>query len=192
MKYSHLSVLGTLAVVLFTGCASLPKHMTTTTRLDAPPPGKALINFHRPTSYGKNALYPIFDGEGKFICDMPGNSVYQYPCPPGRQLFIGWAEQVSVVDADVAADKTYDVMIDVTMGWVQTNIKMVPLTKGEQRRAKLDQFEKKEKSVLAIQDTKHVRDYEARNKERIQEIKKDFLEGKKSDRVRRLSPDDCR
>jgi hypothetical protein len=83
-------------------------------------------------------------------------------------------------------------MVDVGMGWVTANIKMVPLTKGDPRRAKLAEFEKKEKYVLAIQDTAHVTQYETKSQAKVQEIKTDFLGGQKSDRVKHLSPDDCR
>lgn len=192
MKTKRLPLIMIFALLVITGCSSLPKHMTTTTRIEAPPPGKALVNFHRPTGYGKMVLYPIFDGEGKFICDIRGNSVFQYVCDPGQHVFMGWADHVSVVEAQVAADKIYDIMVDVGMGWVQANIRMEPLVQGDERRKELADFERREKFVLAIQDTEHVRDYQDRNLGRVQEIKRDFLEGEKSDRVRHLSPEDSR
>ncbi len=181
-----------VAAALMTGCGGLPKHVTTTTRIANPPAGKALVNFHRPTGYGGQVLYPIFDGAGKFICDLPGRSAYQYACEPGKHLFIGWAEHVTVLEAEVVANKTYDVMVDVGMGWGQANIKMTPLAKDDPRRTKLAEFEKREKQVVAIQKNDHVIQYEQKNQARIQQIKSDFLGGAKSERTRSLQKGDCR
>lgn len=174
------------------GCAHLPEHMTKTTRLSAPPPGKALINFHRPTGYGGEVLYPIFLGDGTFIADLPGESIVQYVSDPGKRLFYGWMEHVSVIEADVAADRTYDFMVDVQMGWMKANISLNPMRKGDPRRAKLAEFEKREKNVLALQRTRHATRFEQENQTRIQEIKRDFLGGEKSYRVEHLGKDDCR
>lgn len=187
-----VSSLCAVALVLGTGCAGLPKHLAKTTRITEPPAGKAIINFGRPTGYGGNALYPIFDGDGKFICDLPGKAVFQYVCDPGKHVFIGWAEHVSVVEVDAAPNKIYDILVDVGMGWIQANIKMAPLTKTDPRRAKLPEFDQREKNVLTMMRDKHVTEYEAKNQARVQEIKKDFFGGPKSDRVLRLQPDDCR
>jgi hypothetical protein len=179
--------------VLASGCGGLPKHVTKTTRVTQPPPGKTLVNFHRPTGYGGAIFYPVFDTEGKFVCDVPGKSVFQYTCEPGKQVFMAWAEHVSVVEADFAPDKIYDVMIDVGMGWIQANITLAPLSRSDPRRAKLPEFEKREKMAVGMQRTEHVDQYEEKNQARIQEIKKDFLNGgPKADRVRRLGKDDCR
>ena len=180
------------AFILCAGCGGLPKYLAKTPMLTAPPSGKALVNFHRPTGYGGGALYPIFNGEGKFICDLPGESLFQYPCDAGKQVFVGWAEHVSVVEAEVEANKTYDIMVDVGMGWVSANIKMAPLAQGDPRRAKLPEFEKREKNVLAMQRNEHVIQYEQKSQARFQEIKKDFLGGAKGDRVLRLKQSDCR
>ena len=191
LKSTGLSGLLVITALL-TGCAGLPKHVATTTRVANPPPGKALVNFHRPTGYGGMALFPIFDGDGKFICDLPGQSVYQYTCDAGKHLFIGWADHVTVLEAEVDANKIYDVMVDVGMGWIQANIRMTPLAKDVPRGARLAEFEKREKWVVAIQRDGHVAEYEQKNQARVQQIKSDFLGGEKSERTRSLQKDDCR
>jgi len=56
------------------------------------------------------------------LMDQPGVSLFQHVCNPGEQVFIVWADHVTVVKADLAADKIYDIMVDVGMGWVQPNI----------------------------------------------------------------------
>jgi len=190
LRFTGLTAL-LAAAALLTGCAGLPKHITTTPRIANPPPGKALVNFHRPTGYAGHVLYPIFDGDGKFVCDLPGQSVYQYACDPGKHLFIGWREHVTVLEADVDANKTYDVMVDAG-GWPITIIWMTPLTSDDPRRTKMAEFEKQEKKVVAIQRGDHVIKYEQKNQARILQIKSDFLGGAKSERARSLKKDDCR
>ena len=136
---------------------------------------------------------PIFDVNGKMLVDMRGASLFQCVCNPGEQVFIGWAEHVTVIKADLAPNKIYDVMVDVAPGWVTANIFFTPLTKGDPRRADLAKFEKREKWTIAINpDSPRVAEYETQNHERIEQIKNDFLKGEKSDRVKVLAKDDCR
>jgi hypothetical protein len=178
--------------VPFRSSAGLPKHLTKVQRIAAPPSGKALVNFHRPSNWGGAEKFAIFDINGKMLMDLPGGCEFQMVCDPGERVFIAWADHVTVVKADLAADKTYDIMVDIAMGWVRGNIMLIPMEKNDARRDKLDSFEKREKRVVALNRNKHVEDYEAKNKDRIEQIKKDFLSGEKSDRVKELHRDDCR
>jgi hypothetical protein len=197
MKRIPQAILFTLVIAmmipLLNGCGSLPKHIPVETRVAEPPPGKVLVNFQRPSSYG-GGLYPIFDGNGKFLCDLPVKACFQYICDPGEHVFIGWAERVSVVKADVEADKVYDIMVDAGMGWVRANIFLTPLQKDNKRRAELEKFEKREKYVVGITRTDHVINYEETHQDDIEEIKRDFLTegGPKSDRVEYLRKEDHR
>jgi hypothetical protein len=189
-QFITLTLAGT-ALTLGVGCGSLPKHVPQVARLSTPPEGKAIINFQRPTKYG-GQLYAIFDGDGKLLCDLPGAAAYQYVCAPGEHVFIAWADAVSVVKAEVEAAQVYDIMVDVGMGWVRPNIKLVPVTKEDPRRDRLAEFEARQKWVVGIERTEHVVNYEQRNAAKIAEIKRDFLGGEKSDGVRHLSRTDHR
>jgi hypothetical protein len=180
-----------LAAALLAGCAGFPKDLTVTERKSAPPPGKVLVNFHRPSNWGGGQRFPIFNGAGTFIVDMPGGTEFQYVCDPGEQIFIAWAEQSSVVKGDLAADKVYDIMVDISMGWVSGNIKLAPLAKGDPRRAELAKFETREKVVTQTR-TDHIEKYEAERKAKLEEIKRDFLGGEKSDRLGVIQKEDCR
>jgi hypothetical protein len=187
----YSSLLAIVAVIC--GCVSLPKTSTIVQRISQPPAGKALVNFHRPSNYGGAMAIAIFDGNGKMLVDLPGASLCQRVCDPGENVFITWADHVTVVKADLSPYKIYDIMVDVSMGWVQANIVLIPLTKQDARRSKLAEFEKREKQTMAINpDSPRVAEYEAKSQQRIQQIKKDFLSGEKSDRVKLLSSDDCR
>ena len=137
-------------------------------------------------------MYPIFDINGKMLMDLMGGCEFQQVCEPGENVFVGWAEHVAVVKADLAPDKVYDIMVDISMGWVKGNVYLSPVAKGDPRRSKLSQFERREKTVLALNRNQHVADYEAKNQARIVEIKQDFVSGQKSDRVKYLQKDDCR
>ena len=179
-------------ILALCGCATanhsvLPKEQ----RLARPPEGKALINFHRVTNWGAAQPYPIFDSNGRYLCELPGNAEFQYVCAPGEQVFIGWADQVSVVKARVAANQTYDVMVDVAMGWMTADIKFKAMKKGDPRRGELPQFEKRER-LVEPRRTEYIASYESKNQARVAEIKRDFLAGHKAERVQHLAEDDCR
>jgi len=152
-----------------------------------------LVNFQRPSNFGGKICGAIFDGNGKMLVDLPGGSLYQYVCDPGEHVFITWADRVSVVKADVAPDKTYDIMADTAAGWARPGIFFTPLTKDNPRRAKLAEFEKREKRTLALNpDSPRAIEYQANCQTHIDQIRKDFLGGPKSDRVSIMQKDDCR
>lgn len=189
VKYSFLI---TAAAFLCIGCAGIPTTVKVA-RITQPPVGKALVNFHRPSNYGGAMRLPIFDGNGKMLMDLPGGALFQHICDPGEQIYMVWAYHVTVVKADVAPDKIYDILVDVSMGWVQANIYLAPLGKDSPRRAKLTEFEKRERVTLNLNPASpHVAAYEANSQKRIQDIKRDFLGGQKDERVKLLKKDDCR
>ena len=190
--FAKYSLLIMAAAFLGVGCAGIPTNVKVS-RITQPPPGKALVNFHRPTNYGGAMLLPIFDDNGKMLMDLPGGSLFQHVCDPGQHVFITWADHVTVLKADVAPDKIYDILVDVSMGWVQANIFFSPLAKDSPRRAKLAEFEKREKKTLGLNaSAPRVAEYEANSQKRIADIKRDFLGGKKDERVKYLNNDDCR
>lgn len=195
-SFHALALVGCL-LMFGTGCGSVPKvpkDMAQVERLQQPPPGKALVNFLRPTKYGSRGpgmRQAIFDGSGRMLCDLPGQFQFQYVCDPGEHVFIAWADKVTVVKANTVAGKVYDVMVDVSMGWVRADIKLTALTKSDPRRARLAEFEKACR-VLSQTRTAHIEEYETTRAARIAEIKRDFLDGDKKDRLQVLGPDDCR
>lgn len=176
---------------LITGCGT-PKQVTQVQRLTAPPPGKVLVNIHRPSNAAGAVTYPIFHGSGKMLCELPRRGLFQYVCDPGEQVFIAWGENVSVVKGDLAADKIYDIMADFRLGWVRNDFALVPLAKGDKRRAELADFEKREKSTVGLARTEYITRYETEHQAKIEEIKRDFLNGPKAERVRHIKKDDCR
>jgi len=188
------SALAVALVVACSGCAHIPKTSIPTTKISQPPPGKALVNFHRPSGMGRLQAYPIFDANGKMLVDLPGCAMFQAVCDPGDNIFIGiTSDRVSVLNAKVAPDRIYDVLVDIGMGtWTQSMF-FSPMDKNNKRKTKIPSFERREKLVLVINpNSPRVSEYEAAKQRQIMEIKTDFLGGAKSDRVKYLNPDDCR
>jgi hypothetical protein len=155
-------------------------------RLSAPPPGKALVNFHRQGSL-KKLTYSVFNRAGTFLADVPYKGEFQCVCDPGEQVFIGWLlnSNISVIKADLEAGRVYDVLID------GNKLKMFPLTRDDPRRASLAEWEADEDPV-SLKRLPRVSDSEARARPRVEQIVKDFLGGPKSERVLTLGKADRR
>jgi hypothetical protein len=181
-----------LAIFAFSGVEG--KNYTVvskTQRITAPPEGKVLVNFHRVTSYGGAYIFPIFTLDGKYLCELPGKAEFQYVCSPGEQVFMAWADQVTVVKADLAPNKVYDIMVDVGMGMMKANIMLNPMLQDDPRRPRLPEFEERAR-LISPERTPAIEKHEQKAQKRVADIKRDFLSGTKSDRVKTLGKDDCR
>ena len=169
-------------------------HITKVERIPAPPTGKALVNIHRTGfagAIGNNIRNPIFDESGTFLMDLPGNCDCQLVCEPGQKTFITWygANPINVVTAELAPDKTYDLLFDSTF----TKIIFVPYPKTPAGRKKLEKIERQhQKRVFRLERDEVALNFESLQKAHIEQIKTDFLGGKKSDRVVHVNKDDCR
>jgi len=216
MKTTNRFVAATLLALIcasLTGCAPFPfysKNAIHSQRLDTPPPGKALVNFHMPSEWGGKVTVPIFKDDGELIGALIGGSEFQYACDPGSQVFIGFADtpqqfkglvnepgdvvgSIAVLQADVSPDKIYDVVIDISMGWSMPAIYLSPVTKGSDRRQELPKFEKRERKVSSgLLKSESYEQYSEKESIRIAGIKRDFVSGVKNDRLRHLNADDCR
>jgi hypothetical protein len=155
-----------------------------------PPQGKALVNFHRPTSFGAGVDYMVFDAT-QLIGNTRGRSAFQYVCDPGSHAFLGRAQKVSLVEAELGTDKVYDVVVNVGVGWVRANITLEPITRHHPKRAELSEWIEEESLWVFVEDGDSVA-AESRNADWIQEAMRDFLSGEKQERSQPLQPDDCR
>ncbi len=179
--------LSVLALLWCCGCGSVragvPKTSKVVARISQPPPGKALVNFHRPTSFVQAHCIPIFDINGKMLVEMRGASLFQIVCEPGETVFIGWADHVTVIKANLAPDKIYDIMVDVTPGLLVAQVFFTPLTKGDPRRAQLAEFDKREKWTIAIIRIHPVLPSMKPRTANVSSRSRGLLGGRKSDRV---------
>jgi len=165
-------------------------HLTKVARVEAPPAGKVLVNIHG--TFRDLIRYPIFDDTGRFLMDMPQHSEYQLICEPGTKSFVAWISMggnVVIATAELAPDKIYDLALE-RHGFAA---KFVVLAKDPKYRKKLVALEKGEKDkVFTLDRDEAAIAFEASQKQHIEDIKRDFLGGKKSERVVHVSKDDCR
>ena len=199
-----------LACLLLNGCAYnfYKENAIVGPRIDAPPPGKTLVNFHKPS--GGQFTVPVFKDNGDLVGALSGSCEFQYVCEPGEHAFIGFGDtplqfkgwineggdvvgSIAVLKATVDADKIYDVVVDASIGWTMPAIYFSPVAKGSERRAEVPKYERREKSVTSgLQKTPNFDKYHQKQQSRIVGIKSDFLGGSKSDKVRYLNREDSR
>jgi hypothetical protein len=96
-----------------------------------PSPGKALVNFVRPSGYGRAAKATLWDGD-KLIGVSFGKQRFQYECEPGKHLFIAWSEYKSPVEAELLPDRVYYIALRIRMGAWRGRIHQVPLNPGHE------------------------------------------------------------
>ena len=160
------------------------------TALTTPPSGKALVNFHRPSSYGGGADFKIFDREN-LIGNVRGGCLFQYVCDPGEHVFVGTSQSTSVVRADLDADRVYDIVVNVGMGFTRPSITFEPITRNHEKRSELGNWEARENLMIFVADEKS-QNFQANRLDHTREALSDFLDGEKRDRVLVLSRDDHR
>ncbi|MCB9888453.1 MAG: hypothetical protein H6836_02665 [Planctomycetes bacterium] len=121
-------------------------------RLTAAPPGMALVNFHRPSDYLREAECKVFDQE-RLIGNTKGEMGFQYVCPPGLHTFLGRAAKGTGLRAELAADKVYDVRIEPQRDIFHHSFSLEPMQPSRDR-ALLDVLDRKEPLWALIRDTR--------------------------------------
>ncbi len=130
MKKLGSVLLFTALVFAVCSCSIKRPYMVDRPVQIAPSPGKALVNFVRPSSFGTAAKATIWDGD-RLIGVSFGKQSFQYECEPGKHLFIAWSEYKSPVEATLEADKVYFIALRIRMGWWRGRIHQVPVTKHD-------------------------------------------------------------
>jgi hypothetical protein len=126
---SHYRYLALGFMVLALGACSIKRpYMIDQSPKLTPSEGKALVNFVRPSAAGYAAKATVWDGD-KLIGVSFGKQYFQYECEPGRHLFLAWSEYKSPVEADLAPNKTYYIVLRVRPGWWRARIHQVPINK---------------------------------------------------------------
>jgi len=107
-----------LMVALASGCASAARNMVEIKppqRLVAPADA-ALVVFVRPSKFAFGIAANIIDEQGRFLGDTPAKGHFAAVVPPGRHMFVVWAENTDAIDAELAPGKIYFVEVAATMG----------------------------------------------------------------------------
>lgn len=159
--------------------------------MSEPPAGMALVVFHRPSAWDWDDDCPIYDGT-RLIGNLRGEQWFQYPCEPGRHHFIGRAQKVSVIEATLAAGRTYDLVLDVGLGVWKADVVLQPLARDDKRRKKLERWERSDDFLVWRGDTREALAYEERTLRANERALEDFTRGDKRDRLLVLRADDCR
>lgn len=125
---SHLLKLSLLftAVFIFSGCATT-EHMTAVegeAKL-SPDPGKSMVVFMRPSSYGGAILSTVYDGV-EYIGTVPANTRFSYQTEPGEHMFMVIGESADFMKADLAPNKIYYARVAARMGVWKARFSFIP------------------------------------------------------------------
>jgi len=108
------------------GCAST--HMNTVPeeqRSSKADPGKALIYFVRPSSFGGAIQSTIYDGDA-YIGTVSANTHIAYQAAPGKHMFMVVGESADFMSADLNAGKIYYAQVIARMGFWKARFSLVP------------------------------------------------------------------
>lgn len=128
-------------LLTFAGCmGGNQPYMTAADPAARPTPGRATVNFHRATG-SIQARFPVWDRDSFVGFSVPTTTVV-YECDPGDHLFVVQAESPVLVKATLAADRTYDVLIEGQTGMRQARATATPITANHRLRPRLTMYDR--------------------------------------------------
>ena len=154
--------------------------------LSAPPAGKALVVFMRPSAYGaliSASVYYITGDQETFIGVVKHDYRVAHVADPGERMFMVLGENVDFLDAKLDADKTYYVLVSPRIGAWKARFSLRPVrndaiseyntqsadfakwqqeTKWMQRTAAGDAWYAGKKSEIATKKAKYMERWNAR------------------------------
>jgi hypothetical protein len=95
-----------------------------------PEPGKALVVFMRPSSFGgaiQSSVYDTHDAGDKFIGIVSSKTKVAYQADPGDHLFMVIAENADFMVAHLDAGKTYYTLVSPRMGVWKARFSLLPI-----------------------------------------------------------------
>jgi hypothetical protein len=112
------------------GCAARSDLMRPTPRPQAwsAPTDAAVVVFIRPTSFSAAIKTTLLDEQGNFVGDSLPTSYFAVNVTPGEHVFIAWAQNTAVLQANLAAGRTYFVEVALTTGLWAPRVDLLPLT----------------------------------------------------------------
>jgi hypothetical protein len=111
-----------LVIVLVAGIAT----STLGQGFTPPKKGNAVVYFTRLTAMGFAISFDYFDS-ATYIGQSAGRNYLRYECQPGRHLFWASSENKAFVTADLEANQTYVVIVDVLMGIGVARVGLTPI-----------------------------------------------------------------
>lgn len=132
------AVIGVLSLLLLGGCAGTMKHMQAVAPeavREAPSPGKSMVVFMRPSTFGFAVQSSVFDATGEGEPDLVGlvaaKKKVAYETEPGKRLFMTIGESADFMHADLEAGKTYYALVTPRMGAWKARFSLKPVKAGE-------------------------------------------------------------
>lgn len=137
--YLFLTLMG---ASLLAGCAATSEFMKPDTIPMPPKPqsGQARIIFVRPSSFAFAIKFTILNHQGQFVGDSLPRSQFGINVPPGKHIFIVWAENTAALQADVVADRTYFVEVAPKMGAFSARCHLMAITPRHDNWVKLGEW----------------------------------------------------
>jgi hypothetical protein len=179
-------------LLLLAGCL----HYETEYMRDAGAPGfkhenDARVIVFRSSTYGGNVQFPIFEYKDTAVELMgfaESGCLFEYYCPPGKHLFLTWAESDAYIEADLAAKKTYYIRCFANMGFLAPRPRFEAVRPGSEEWKNLDR-ELKDLQPRELNPAK-AEPFEDSKEERVRKCKAAMDESKKNLTI--LKPEDGR
>src|SRR5262249_32936164 len=119
------------------------EYMRDTAGPSGPPKdNEAVVVVFRPSTFGGNTQFPIFEfikDEGILMGFTESGHYFEYRCPPGRHLFLTWGEGGAYIEADLAAKKTYYIRCFAQFGFIAPRPRFDPVRPGSEEWKNLDE-----------------------------------------------------
>jgi hypothetical protein len=115
-------------------------------RVSKPAPGKALVYFVRPSSFGGAIQASVFDGD-KYIGTTSAKTHIAYQAKPGKHMFMIIAENADFMEADLRAGKTYHAIVQARMGAWKARFSFRPQN-GQTSKSRLAGWVKSTRQVV--------------------------------------------
>ncbi len=176
------------------GCGGT-RFMEPGARIDVPPAGKALVNIHRPsTAYGGGQDFFVWRNQ-EIVGNLHGQDMFQVVVDPGKQTFHAKHLNVSVIKAELAADKTYDIVCDCGPNYVPFQpafrLWLNAITPNSDRRGEVKKWMSFETTlVLSDKERADREKYQAKKLEDVQKYLGDFTTGEKQEKAAIITPTD--
>lgn len=130
------------AALLLGGCIASTEAMQPLDRpLDLQPtPERATVVFIRPSIGARETIITIVDEAGRYLGDSSANGCFAARVLPGEHTFIGFADNLGIIDASLEAGLTYFVQIAVPVGALSPRVRLFPIKKESPDMRAVDEW----------------------------------------------------
>jgi len=143
--------------------------------------GDALVVVFRPSTFGGNTQFPIFEfrnSEVNLMGFSESDCYFEYRCPAGKHVFLTWGEGTAYIEAELAPNKTYYIRCFANLGFLAPRPRFDPVCPDTEEWKNLDAELKDLKLRELISDKGEM--FEESKEELAKKAKASFEEGKKT------------